>query len=296
MEFSLKNSLIRPFKGNKFIEKFLIGGGFYLAALAIHAVNVFTNCMNLPTPTSGNFQENLMMSFKTGLLCSFNSPSGLIFHFINFLLLAIPLGYVAYYIHNYLHNKENILPDWKNNIFSFLKKGLSMYLISFYYLVLMLIAIIITVTVFSTIYYTLYYLSGVGTKQGGAFISGLIGMFISLIFTAVFPYVMCVYSESFKITNGLNFINVFRLVFKEFGKFMLCVIVCGFLWLVYYIIDLIMRMIIIGAPIMSFTIVPVCLMLLSPLVSVYILAKGRGNVAINEAESQPDAFDFSRTL
>jgi hypothetical protein len=294
MEFSLKESLLRPFKDNKYFEKIIIGGGFYLIALVLYATNFFTNCMNLPQYDGQNMQKAFMLGFKHGLVCTYSTPSGLFFHFISFLLLAIPLGYVAYYVHNYIHGEEDILPKWKNNIFSFFKKGLSLYLLTFCYLIIMSIVIIITVVIFSILNGIL----GIIPRMQLPFFGVIIGSIIQLIFTSFAPYILSLYAENFKLAQGFKIFSVFKYVSRAFDKFLICVIVCGLVYLVYMVIKFVLVITIIGAPVACFAILPVILSLVTPFVNIYIIVKGKEN--INKDKTTPsakmDAFDISKTI
>jgi len=290
MKFSLKESMLRPFQGEKPVDKFFVGGLFYLAALAVHFTNAYINCFSRAYRFSENAAEAFVQGFKAGMTCTHDNTLGLFLTAVAWLIVAVPVGYAVQYLHNYLHGDEKILPDWKNNIFSYFKKGLTVYLIGlFYYLIELMAIFVIT---FALILSGL--ILGILSEGQGNTVGGILGVALHFVFLPLVPYILCMYAENFKISRAINVFALLNHVFKAFDRFFICAVVGGALYIVYIIVSAILRILVIGGPVMSFTVLPVMLVVLTLFAAAYIVAGGRDSIV--KETGRPDAFDISRTL
>ena len=277
MEFSLQESLVRPTKDNKYFEKMIIGGGFYLLALCLYVTNFFANCMNSPSGHAHNIKE----AFIQGQSCTYNTSFGITLNVVSFLLLAIPLGYIAYYVHNYIHGKDEILPTWKNNIFSFFKKGLMLYFVIAYYYIIILVFVSVVTISFMRLSTTL----NTDPMLRGFFILMIIAGVAHLIFFSLVSYIIGLYAENFRLTQGLKLFTLIKYVFKAFDKYLICLVFCGFVYSVYMAVNFILNRTIIAAPVMSFLIMPVALSLITPFINVYMIVRQKENIVKDQNTS-----------
>lgn len=210
MIIDFKKAFIKPFTGEKWFIKLLVGSAFMLLNSCFFILSEFLLIYTLHNHMTKN---NIIIYLGLLLITCLSS--------------FIVSGYVIQYMHNEI-SKDNVnLPQWKNCVFKYFKNAAKSFIVNLGY----------TLYILVTVSLLIGYLIWDDYLEWSDFISpytllyqetltGFYFIFVFFVILALFiPFIEASFAENFRILEALNLVRIAKKIYKVWSNYIISLLI-----------------------------------------------------------------------